>query len=221
MKTYILCCPTLGKELLHALKEFGSDAKVVFLPDQLHNDPNVLRSYVQEKINELVDAERIVVCPSGCGGGTNGLIATNCELVIPRTRDCLDILLSGTGVADINRPKHGIFVTDSWFAYMQRSSLALPRLEAKYGQEGAKEFLRKIYKGFEHFYIIDTGVYDVTKVAEGLQPLLEILHGTLDIVPGGYGILKKIAQNNFDGDFLTVPKGEQVPKDFYIVNTDL
>lgn len=220
-KTVILCCPTLKKELLAALKEYNNDAEVIFLPDGLHNDPRVLHSHVQKEIDRLVDIERVIVCPSGCGGGTIGLVATNCELVIPRTRDCLDILLSGESLKDIYRPKHGVFMTDSWMEYSKRSSIAVPKVEERLGKEGAAEFLRKLYKGFEHFYIIDTGVYDVASVAADLEPLRAILDGTVDYMKGSYGILKKIAQERFDEDFLVLQKGEEIPKSYFTIDRDL
>lgn len=32
-----------------------------------------LQRYVQEQVDDLTDAMRIIVCPSSCGGGTIGL----------------------------------------------------------------------------------------------------------------------------------------------------
>lgn len=220
-KTIILCCPTLQKELLQAVKDAHSNAIVMLLPDQLHSDPHKLHSYLQEKIDSIYNADRVVICPSGCGGGTIGLTATNCELVIPRTRDCLDILLSDTSLATINRPKHGVFMTESWAEYSKRSSIDPDKVIAARGEAEGKAFLRKLYKGFEHFYIIDTGVYDVAPVREYLEKIRVILDGQVDIVPGKFGVLRKIAAANFDDDFLIVPQGQCIPKSYFTVNTDL
>lgn len=98
-RTYILCCPTLKRELLAALAEEEdkvtnkkatatvktgelskptatvktdelSKPTVMYLPAGLHSDPKKLQRYVQEQMDDLTDATRIIVCPSGCGGGT-------------------------------------------------------------------------------------------------------------------------------------------------------
>ena len=220
-KTVILCCPTLQKELEQALQAVQSRARVIILPDGLHSDPRYLHNYVQQQLDGLQDAERVVVCPSGCGGGTIGLKATHCELVLPRTRDCLDILLSGESIADIKRPKHGVFMTESWAEYSRRSSIDVDKVLAAKGKEEGENFLRKLYKGFEHFYIIDTGVYDVEAVRAYMEKLRVIVNGTIDVVPGAYGVLKKIATGNFDADFLIVPQGESVPASYFTVNKDL
>ena len=72
-KTYILCCPTLKRELLAALGEEEdkvtnkkatatvragelSTPTVIYLPAGLHSDPKKLQRYVQEQIDELTDA---------------------------------------------------------------------------------------------------------------------------------------------------------------------
>lgn len=219
--TIIFACPTLQKELIHALKEAQSRAVLYLLPDELHKSPVHLKSYLQEKIDSVLYADRVIICPSGCGGGTIGLRATHTELVLPRTRDCLDILLSGDNLKDIKRPKHGVFFTESWAEYSKRSSIDVDKVIRSKGEEEGKAFLRKLYKGFEHFYIIDTGVYEIEPVREYLEKLRKILDGQIDIVPGKYGILRKIAADNFDEDFLILKKGETVPESYFTLDRDL
>ena len=94
LRKILLSCPTLRNELEQAVKESGFSDPILFLPRQLHNDPKILKSYLQETIDRLENIDQILLCVSGCGGGTIGLCATNAELVIPRCRDCLDLLLS-------------------------------------------------------------------------------------------------------------------------------
>lgn len=105
---YILCCPTLACELEAALQQAGTadTYNVVYLPDEIHRDPAELKCYLQQTIDQLTDATRIVVLPSGCGGGTAGLIACRGEINIPKTRDCLDVLLSTDSLKNLNRPLH-------------------------------------------------------------------------------------------------------------------
>ncbi|MBS5888085.1 MAG: hypothetical protein KIB08_06215 [Negativicoccus succinicivorans] len=78
-----------------------------------------------------------------------------------------------------------------------------------------------MYKGFEHFYIIDTGGYEIEPVREYLEKLRKILDGQIDIIPGKYGILRKIADDDFDEDFLILKKGETVPESYFTLDRDL
>ena len=89
MNTIIFACSTLRKELLAAMKENNNHTPIFFLPREVHTDPKFLHTYVQDKIDRFCQVDRIVICTSGCGGGTIGLTATTAEIVIPRTRDCL------------------------------------------------------------------------------------------------------------------------------------
>ena len=203
-KSLIISCRTLERELRAALAEAKADIPVIFLPEELHNSPPKLHDYVQEVVDSLGNVDRVMLCVSGCGGGTKGLVASTAELVIPKTADCLDILLHGGDP----RPKQAIFLTESWMRFMQKSGMDIDKLTAKLGREEAEAALRRIYKGFENFYIIDTGVYDTAPVEEYIRPLVDILGGELHYLRGEYSLLRKMAAGNIDDDFYLVPKGE-------------
>ena len=206
-KTVILSCPTLKGELTAALAEASSEAIVYFMPQRLHSDPKELHDYVQDMIDHFWNVDRIVLCVSGCGGGTKGLKATTAELVVPRTRDCLDVLLSGDSLATLERDISGVFFTESWMEFSKNSDIDLDKLTKKMGRAAAEDFLRRLYKTFNKFYIIDTGCYDVQAAQDYVAPLVKILDGTVTVLKGSYGILRKIAREAFDDDFDGVPKG--------------
>ncbi len=218
--TVILACPTLQGELRAALKEAGSDAVVYFLPPGLHRDPKALHQYVQNTIDHFYNAERIVVCTTGCGGGNIGIRATTAELIYPKTRDCLDILISKDTLKTIreDRDMRGLFLTASWMEFMKESSIDRLKLEEKMGKAKGDAYLQEIYHMIHDFYIIDTGCYDIEPVREYIQPLVDLLDAELHIIPGGYSVLKKIARGQFDDDFNIIPKGEAVPSDAFPPN---
>ncbi len=216
MTTVILACHTLEGELMNALKEAKSDMPVFFMPKQVHDDPKFLHSFVQDKLDNFANVDRIVVCTTGCGGGTLGLKATNCEMVIPKTKDCLDILLSTGPDCKVERPLHSIFLTKSWAEFMQNSLIDLRRQIEEKGQEEAEAFIRKVYGDFKNFYIIDTGAYDIEPVREYLMPLVKVLDGTLEVIKGEYSVLRKIAANDIDEEhFWIVKKGDSLPMDAF------
>ena len=206
-KTVILSCPTLKGELTSAMAEASSEATVYFMPQRLHSDPKELHEYVQDMIDHFWNVDRIVLCVSGCGGGTKGLKASTAELVVPRTRDCLDILLSGESLSTLERDIAGVFFTKSWMEFSKNSDIDLDKLIKKMGRPAAEDFLRRLYKTFNKFYVIDTGCYDMQEVQEYIAPLVKILDGTVTVLKGEYGILRKIARGEFDDDFEIVPKG--------------
>lgn len=212
-QTIIISCPTLKGELQHALAAHQCNVPVYYLPQQLHNEPPKLREYLQTLIDNFYNVDRIIICVSGCGGGTIGLKATNAQLVVPKSRDCIDILLSDDSLNELERPRNGVFYTESWMNFSKNSSLDLNTQIEKNGYQATVEYMKKVYKGFEHFYIIDTGTYDVKMVQEYIEPLVKILNGTITILKGKYKILHKIALDELDDDFIVVQKSGTVNKE--------
>lgn len=220
MKQIIFTCPTLKGELLAALDAAGNDTPVMVLPQRLHSYPDELHDYLQNCIDRSAHVERVILLPSGCGGSTVGLKAASVPVVLPRSRDCIDILLSDKSLADAKRTRDikGVFMTKDWAEFQKNSSLDFDKLALEKGEDGAKAYLKKIYGPFNHFYLIDTGCYDLEPVRTYLQPTLDAIDGTLTVLPGPCGILKKVAAGTFDGDFCIVPPGETVPKGFAMPN---
>ena len=210
MRRILLACPTLKKELMAAIQQANFDAPVHFLPMRLHSDPKEMRAYLQNEIDNLDNVEEIFLCVSGCGGSTVGLKAATARLVVPKTRDCLDLLLSDGKGGERGRPQNGIFLTESWIDFMNHSEMSLARMTEKMGREKAVETLRKIYRGFEHFYLIDTGVNDLDWVRAQAQPLVEAVNGTMEVLHGSCTILHKLVRGQLDEDFIVVQPGGQV-----------
>ena len=217
-QTVILACPTLEGELKAALKEASSESVVYFMPPGLHRDPKALHHYVQDKIDHFYNIDRIVVCTTGCGGGNIGITASSAPLVYPKTRDCLDILLSDDSLDNLKRDIYGVFMTESWMKFTQESSGDMAKLEKKMGRDEAHEYLKKLYAPVHDFYIIDTGCYDTAPVKAYIEPLVELLGRKLHVIKGNYGILRKIAKGIFDEDFFVVPKGGKVQPGSFLSN---
>lgn len=204
-KRIIYSCVTLRKELENVIAATGFDGEVHFLSEKLHSVPQTMHQVLQQHIDEAApDTEEIVICVSGCGKSTVGLKATTAPLALPRTMDCIDVLLSGSGV---KRPQGAIFLTDGWMNFMQASSLDYRKMIQEKGKQQADETLRKIYRGFTDFYIIDTHTYDTTPVKEYIMPLVELLDGTINYIDGKYQVLYKLLDGTRDKDVISISQG--------------
>ena len=216
--TLILACPTLRYELEKSLQEQNTEAKVEYLPQRLHSEPEKMHEFLQSKLDSLQNVDRVVMCVSSCGGSTAGLLASTVEIVVPRTRDCLDILLSRSSLDKLERDLGGVYFTKGWMDYSKQTDIDMDRLTEKLGKEEAEAYLYDLYRTCNSFYIIDTGCYDVEEVREYASPLVKLVNGTLAVVNGEYGILQKVAKKHFDEDFMVVPRGETVNADGFLKN---
>lgn len=203
-KRLICSCITLQKELEQTIAKIGFDGKVRYLDVALHSDPQKMHQTLQKIIDDNTDAEEIIICVSGCGKATCDLQASTCNLALPRTMDCIDVLLTGSG---IKRPDGAIFITKSWMNFMKNSSIDYMKLVREQGKDAAEAYLKKLYHGFTDFYIIDTGTYDLQEVEAYIMPLVKLLDGTLTRLPGPYKVLEKLLSGNYDDSVIFIPKG--------------
>lgn len=207
MKRRLYACTTIQKELLIAAAQTGFTDEICFLDERLHSEPRKMHEVLQGHIDANTDAEELLICVSGCGKSTLGLKAATAAVVLPRTMDCIDILLSESGVS---RPQGAIFMTKSWMGFTKRSRICHEKLLREQGPVKAAELLRSIYRGFTDFYIIDTGTYAVQEVEQYIRPLVEILQGELHYLPGRYEVLYKMLSGNYDKELIYIPRGGQV-----------
>lgn len=203
-KRVIYSCITLQKELEKTIEKIGFEGKVHYLSTELHSDPQKMHSTLQKLIDDNKEAEEIIICVSGCGKATCDLKATTCRIAVPRTMDCIDVLLTGSG---IKRPDGAIFITKSWMNFMKNSAIDYTKLVQERGREAAEDFLKKLYAGFTDFYIIDTGTYALKEVEDYIMPLVQLLGGTLTCLPGPYKVLEKLVSGQYDASVISIPKG--------------
>lgn len=70
---------------------------VIWLPMGLHDRPLELKAKLQQEIDRLEashsEVTKILLLYGICGGGVDGLRTSRCTLVLPRTHDCIALLL--------------------------------------------------------------------------------------------------------------------------------
>lgn len=210
MKSVLLACRMIEQEIKAFLDEEDFPYPVYFIPPNLHSDPDMLREYLQNTIDSFTNVDRIILSVCQCGNGTVGLRATTAQLVLPQCSDCIDLLLSEESLSQLQRPAKGCFLTESWVKYTKDDSLSLEKLQEKYGAYEGKMLLRTMYYGYKYFYLIDTGFYNISKVADEILPKAEVLDVDIKVIPGKCGTLRKMISCKFDSDFLIIPKGDVI-----------
>lgn len=70
MKTVLVACGALAREVLALKKKHAWDVDVLALPSLLHNEPERIPGAVKERIHQLKDNyERVIVVYGDCGTG--------------------------------------------------------------------------------------------------------------------------------------------------------
>lgn len=214
-KKVIICCQSIEKEMRFFLKEADSKTELLVMPPYFHAHPDQLNAALQKIIDQISGVDRIYICQSGCGcgGATEALKATTAELVMPKTHNCIDLMLSKTSVADIERPTDGMFLTEGWLPYLEKGMLDYPYLVQTMGEKEAYAYANKLFGKFNTFYIVDTVPYDMEKVVEFIMPLVLAVHGQIKYLDGPCGLMRRIVREEIDAEsFFIIPKGSQKEK---------
>ncbi|HHV65586.1 MAG TPA: DUF1638 domain-containing protein [Peptococcaceae bacterium] len=218
MKKAIICCEVLKDELSKILKEKGLSYPVVWVPSEYHNNPEQLRTKLQLEIDSLNGYEAILLGYGCCGNATAGLIASTAQLIIPRTEDCIEILLSA-GDKKFVRRSRTYFLSKGWLKSPKGITAELDRLQRRYGEQRAKRIIKAMLKEYRFLLYIDSAVSGEEELKELLKRSEEfaVAAGLEFIVEeGNCSLLKKLVCGSESRDFVIVPKGGKVDlSDFY------
>jgi hypothetical protein len=95
MRLKVIACEVLFREVCLCAAHSGNIISVEFLKRGLHDNPDILRSDVQKRIDETDESiyEGILLGYALCSNGTVGIRARGIPLVIPRAHDCVTLFL--------------------------------------------------------------------------------------------------------------------------------
>ncbi len=95
MKNIAIVCDVLKNDLERIIKDkYINDLDLVFMEQQLHNTPEIMREKLQEEINKIDGRyEKIILGYGLCSNGVAGLISGDHEIIIPRVDDCISLFL--------------------------------------------------------------------------------------------------------------------------------
>ena len=218
MKNYfVISCHMIENELLSLMEKHHVSWPVYFIPPDLHGDMDKLRDYLQNIIDSIKNVDGIVLTISRCGNATVGLQATSAPLILPRGADCVDLLLSEQHLEERKRPEKSIYLTESWVVNTESTDFSFPKRGEKYGEETAETIMKSMYENYKYYYILDTGTFDTELLAEYIAPQAEMLEMEIKTTACRCGALEKLVKEEFDNDFLIVPRGETIRETDFII----
>lgn len=212
-ETVILCCNTLEDELGLIMKEAGPDIRVIWVEAGMHNQPDKLRENLNQTLKGLT-AGRVLMALGYCGGACAGLITGDFELIIPRTDDCLSLLMGSMarrGEAGAAAPTY--FLTAGWLRHTESLLNAFARDSARFGGEKARRIYKMMLKHYRRFAFIETGAYDISLAEAEISPLAGDFGLALTRLPGDPGWLRRLVSGPWPAsEFITVPPGSHLEK---------
>ena len=212
-KYMMIACQNIQDEITDTMRNAGLDYPVVYLAAGTHDTPDKMRATLQTMIDSLTGIDYLILPMGRCGNATIGLKSDRFSLVLPKCEDCINLVLSEDSLK-VNRPKGTFFFTDGWLRSSMSARKEYDRTVKKYGKEQADLVMNMIYGGYQHFALLNTGLYDLDRAKEQLDPLAQVVSVDFTEIPSRYGVLKKMVELDLENEnFVIVPPGVTVNED--------
>jgi hypothetical protein len=228
----IIACPSLRPELDQLAADRGHDLSIRYLSMALHNrSAEALRETLQNAI-DMTDGCHVIAVGYGlCNRGIIGITARDIPLVIPRSHDCIGLLLGSSAryLGELDREPGTYFQSAGWlqsardneqpqrageFVLGPNSNASFERLAARYGDEAARYLVQEL-EGFTKHYkrlaYVATPIAETAARATEARSIAAARGMEYHVLDGDTGWLSRLISGSWsDEEFLTVRPGQRV-----------
>jgi hypothetical protein len=228
----IIACKVL-QDLLERLLPKDLTQNVQFMDYGLHRVPNKMTGTLQEVIDSIQDPSLVVLGYGLCGNGLRGIQAGTHTLLVPRTDDCIAILLGSyqAYMREFQSVPGTYYLTKGW---LESGSNPLQEYESyvpKYGAEQAMWIMDQQYQHYERLVLVARSQADLEKYRPQAQEVArfcqrwgmryEELLGSDDYVQRLIAATAELgnghqALGGLDSDFVVIPPGGEIRQDMFM-----
>ncbi len=214
MKTYIITCGSLRKQVAAAQKKEGTDYPVIELDRRLHAEPVKMREALFDAMNQLPqDTDLVLISMGMCGGSLLGK-AFPFRTVIPKVDDCISLQLHTDNRSGFNlkEEKH-LYLTD-----MEDGCLSIEKIYAdlikRHGKRKGIETFTRWFDGYHHVDIVDSGLIDChnREYQEAAKRNAAMIQAEVKYIDGSNIILEELVAGRWNEHFLVIDRGVLLEK---------
>ncbi len=207
VETVILACNTIRNELEKAARETNCQHSFVWVESGLHLVTDSLRRRLQEELDRISGAERVLLAFGFCGNALAGLKSGDYELVIPRVDDCITLLLGSKEKRERCGQHGGVyFLTKGWLEGEINIWKEYQSVLARFGQERTERIYQRMLAHYKFLGLIDTGAYDLSALLPEVREISATLKLELLMLEGTDRYLKTLLSGPWnDDDFVIIP----------------
>lgn len=168
----VLACRVFQSHLERIMpKEFAQ--RVAFLDYGLHQDPRKLRTEIQRMIREINHPSLVILGYGLCGNGLDGIEAGIHTLLVPRTDDCIAILLGSylSYRALFQEDPGTYYLTSGWLESGSNPLQEYRGYVEKYGREKADLIMDLQYQHYHRLIFIAQNPAELERYREQIKDI--------------------------------------------------
>jgi hypothetical protein len=151
----VIACKVF-QNLLENYLPAGLDGRVTFLDYGLHRVPRNLKKELQERLDAIEQPSLVVLGYGLCGNGLHGLKAGQHTLLVPRTDDCIALLLGSYQAyrREFDAEPATYWLSKGWLESGSNPLQEYREYVEKYGQEQAEWLMDQQYRNYRRVALV-------------------------------------------------------------------
>jgi hypothetical protein len=201
--------------------------QVTFKDYGLHRVPTKLTWAVQEEIDNVKVPSLIMLGYGLCGNGLKGIQAGEHTLLIPRTDDCIAILLGSYKkyIQEFDTTPGTYYLTKGWLESGSNPLQEYQEYVEKYGEEDAAWIMDQQYQHYERLAFVAHNQEDLEKYRPQAQEVAEYCQRwdmRYEEIIGSEIYVKRLiemassSEIEADADFLVIPPGGEITQEMFM-----
>jgi hypothetical protein len=149
--------------------------EITFMDYGLHRVPNKLTWALQDVIDQIPEPSLVVLGYGLCGNGLKGVKSKKHTLLIPRTDDCIAILLGSYHkyIEEFDKVPGTYYLTKGWLESGSNPLQEYQEYKEKYGEESATWIMDQQYQHYERLVLVAHSEEDLVKYRPQAQEVAE------------------------------------------------
>lgn len=187
-----------------------------FLDFNYHGKPDLLHVRLQEIIDQSQDYDLIITTYSRCSNVVVGLLSQQVPLLLPRTHDCISLLL-GSNERQLKLLKENpgtYYFSRGWLDYGRTPYAEYLEYVDRFGQEKAADLIKMLYGSYNKAVLIVTlGTKDIEKYREKVRTIADFFGWDVGEEEGDLHLLTAVLNGSTKQDTVYVEPGRTITVD--------
>jgi hypothetical protein len=225
LPTIMIACRVF-ETMLETILPDGLFDQISYLDYGLHRVPDKLTQALQNEIDQVETPSLIVLGYGLCGNGLKGIQSRKHTLLIPRTDDCIAILLGSyhSYIQEFEKEPGTYYLTKGWLESGSDPLKEYHEVKEKYGEKDAHWIMDTQYQHYQRLVFIAHQQSDLDSYrprAKEVAAYCQRWDMDYEEVLGSDKYVRRLVEiaaslDKADQDFLVIPPGIEIRQEMFI-----